>query len=68
MLLNLVTCRPNLAFDHFSDQLLLWFIYIHDSSSFFQQPSKLLREHIPLKFKALRRRECIGYRLREPGR
>ena len=54
ILLNSVTCRPNVAFDHFFDRLLVWFVYIHDFLFFlFQQPSVLLREHIPLNFKAL---------------
>ena len=55
ILLNYVTCRPNLAFDHLFHQLLVWFVYIHHSSLFFQQPSELLREHILLKVKARRR-------------
>jgi len=33
MILNSVTCRTNLAFDHPFDQLLLWFIYICDVDS-----------------------------------
>ena len=68
MLLNSITCRPNLALDHLFDQLLVWFVHIHDSSLFFQQPLELLREYIPLKVKALRRRECLGDCLRELGR
>jgi hypothetical protein len=36
MILNFVTYRPNLAFDHLFDQLLVWFVYIHDSSLFVQ--------------------------------
>jgi hypothetical protein len=65
MLLNFVTCRPDPVFDHLFDQLLVWFVYIHDSSLFIQQPSKLLRA---LKVKALRRRECLGDCVRELGR
>ena len=68
MLLNSVTYRPNFAFDHLFDQLLLWFVYIHHSPLLFQQPSELSREHIPLKVKALRRRECLGDCLRELSR
>ena len=68
MLLKAVTCQPNLAFDHLSHQLLVWFVYIHHSSIFFQQPSEISREHIPFKVKARRRRECFGDRLRELDR
>jgi hypothetical protein len=53
------------------DQLLVWFVYFHDPSLFCRQPSELLRGHMmPLKVKALRRRECIGDSdcLRELGR
>ena len=57
ILLNSVTCRLNLAFDHLFDQLLVWFVNIHESSFFFQQHSELLTKHIPPKFKALRRRD-----------
>ena len=42
MLLNSVTCRPKVAFDHLFDQLLFWFVYIHEPSLFSQQPSELL--------------------------
>ena len=65
MLLNTVSCRPNVAFDHIFDQLLVWFVYIRDCPLLFQQPSDLSREHIPLKGKALRRQECFDDCLRE---
>ena len=65
MFLNFV---PDLTLDHLFDKLLVWFVYFHDSSLFFQQPSELLREHIPPKVKALRGRECLGDCLRELGR
>ena len=54
ILLNTVTCRLDLAFDHHFDQLLVWFVYICDYSLFVQQCSETLREHIPFKVKALR--------------
>jgi hypothetical protein len=43
MLLNFHHLPTQLALDHFFDQLLVWFVYIYDSSLFFQQPSELLR-------------------------
>src|SRR6266404_9466740 len=67
ILLNSVICRSNLAFNHLFDQLLAWFVYIHDSSLLFQQTPELLREHVAYKVKALQRRECLGDRLRELG-
>jgi hypothetical protein len=45
MLLDYVTCRPDIAFDHLFDQLLVCFFYTYGPSLFFQQPSELLREH-----------------------
>ena len=38
ILLNFVTCRPNVAFEHLFDQLLVWFVHIHDFSFFFNNP------------------------------
>jgi hypothetical protein len=60
MLLNSITCRPNLAFDRLFHQVIVWLINIHDSSLGF-------REHIPPKVKSLRGRECLGDCLRELG-
>jgi hypothetical protein len=66
-LLKSVTCRANLGFDHLLDQLFGRFVYVYDSPLHFQQPSKLLREHVPFKVKATRCRECCGNGLRELG-
>ena len=65
-LLNSITCRANLAFDHL-DQLFTWFVYVYDSPLHFQQPPKLLRKHFSFKVKVPRCRECLCNGLRELG-
>jgi len=73
MLLKTFSCQLKLDFDHLPSlvQLLVWFVYIHESYLFSQQPSELLREHIQFKVKALRRQEylgdCLGDKIRIVG-